>query len=632
LFFIKSAFLLTLVALAFGLLIAMFRHGPKKGFWITFEVIDEALKDFASLSLRRVWALSLLTLKESFRRYIWIVIILFAVFLLFVTWFSDTANRQPAQQLLGLMFFAINVLIMPLVVLLSVFTLPGEIKSRTIYNLVTKPVRSGEIVLGRILGFTIAGTILLVLMGLFSYVFVGRALSHSHTVASEDLEPIEDRALGSKKGTTPLNRPNQGHQHALRLGANGKGYTERVHGHRHGVISDNQNGDVKYLVGPAQGNLTAKMPIYGTLRFRGPDGNDTEKGVSVGNEWTYRSFIPGGTVAAAIWKFKDITHDQFPNGLNLEMTIRVFRTHKGEIEQGIPASIVLVKRQSEFEKGDTCPDCEGSGKSGRDHCTLCNGAGKLESQKEVDGANGKRPILLQSAERRFFVQDNILDAHRIPLELEDPQGEPIRLFGDGEKSLVNEDGELEIWIRCLDREQYLGMAKPDLYLHARDASYTMNFIKGSLGIWLQMILIISFGVMFSTLLSGPIAMMALMGSILMGFVTQFVVEIATGQVHGGGPIESFLRVLYQMNMVTELDLPYNIIVVVKWIDSFLLDIFSRVGHLLPDLRSYSFVDYVSQGFYIPMGMVLSRVVATLAYIFTAVIVGYFFLKTREVAR
>ena len=52
----------------------------------------------------------------------------------------------------------------------------------------TKPVRTSEIVLGRIVGFTIIGTVLLAVMGVSSYLFVVRSLAHTHEIRVEDVE------------------------------------------------------------------------------------------------------------------------------------------------------------------------------------------------------------------------------------------------------------------------------------------------------------------------------------------------------------------------------------------------------------------------------------------------------------
>ena len=64
-------------------------------------------------------------------------------------------------------------------------------------------------------------------------------------------------------------------------------------------------------------------------------------GVNVGHEWAYRSYIEGGTLAAAIWTFDGMTADGYPEGFDLELNLRVFRTHKGNIEKGIRGTITI---------------------------------------------------------------------------------------------------------------------------------------------------------------------------------------------------------------------------------------------------------------------------------------------------
>ena len=56
----------------------------------------------------------------------------------------------------------------------------------------------------------------------------------------------------------------------------------------------------------------ARVPVYGKLGFKNRSGEDAEKGVNVGDEWTYRSFIEGGSQAAAMWTFEGITESNFP--------------------------------------------------------------------------------------------------------------------------------------------------------------------------------------------------------------------------------------------------------------------------------------------------------------------------------
>ncbi len=213
--------------------------------------------------------------------------------------------------------------------------------------------------------------------------------------------------------------------------------------------------------------LTARVPKFATaLAFRDRAGKASDRGISVGNEWKYRSFVEGGTLATAIFGFTDITPENYPDGLPLEMTIRVFRSYKGNIEQGIQGNLVI-----------------------------------------------KNPATGQaSAGIPFVAHEFTADQRHIARKLLDKNGKTIDLFDD-----LTANGEMEIWLQCVDQSQYFGVAKPDIYLRARDASFTMNFIKSYLGIWMQMLLVTSFGVMFSTFLSGPVAMMATIVSLVMAF-------------------------------------------------------------------------------------------------------------------
>ena len=98
----------------------------------------------------------------------------------------------------------------------------------------------------------------------------------------------------------------------------------------------------------------ARVPVYGKLAFRDRTGQPAEKGINVGDEWTYRSFIEGGTLAAAVWSFQGITPERFPDGLPVEMTIEAFRTYKGghrETGAGEPVGKKPGQRQEQARDG-----------------------------------------------------------------------------------------------------------------------------------------------------------------------------------------------------------------------------------------------------------------------------------------
>ena len=135
------------------------------------------LLDLVHLSPRRVWALARLAIQESIRRRVVVVFAVFILILLFAGWFLDPGSIDPARLYLDFVLTATSYLVLLLALFLSSLSLPADIKNRTLHTVVTKPVRASEVVLGRIVGFTAVGTLLLLVMGAISYVFVERGLS-----------------------------------------------------------------------------------------------------------------------------------------------------------------------------------------------------------------------------------------------------------------------------------------------------------------------------------------------------------------------------------------------------------------------------------------------------------------------
>jgi hypothetical protein len=575
--FLESALVLGFVALVGGFVVAAFRYGPVGGGDVTYRMLKNAFRDTIAVSPRRILALAWLAAQEAIRRRVLVGFAIFLLILLFAGWFLDTKSNDPAKLYLSFVLTATTYLVLLIALFLSVFSLPADIKNHTIYTIVTKPVRPGEIVLGRILGFSAIGTVLLAVMGLFSYVFVVRVLNHTHEVDVASLHGAANDPSGSLTGRTSVE---QNHRHQLTLDAEGNGSTDMVQGHFHEIDARSDGDQPTYVMGPPQGLLMARVPAYGKLRFKDRAGKVSERGISVGKEWKYHSYVEGGTLAAAIWTFSDITPERFPDGLPLEMTIRVFRSYKGDIEKAIRGSLVLKNPRTQRASGD----------------------------------------------QLFEAKDFYIDQRNIPRKLTDSTGKPLDLFDD-----LVDDGEVEVWLTCLDDSQYFGAAKGDVYLRARDASFTLNFVKSYLGIWVQMLLVTSFGVMFSTFLSGAVAMMATLSALVLGFRTQFILDVAKGVIQGGGPIESFIRIIKQQNVTTQLE-PGLTTDIVQTVDRGFMFFMTSVTSLLPNFNNFSNVNYLAHGFDIPPDVVLVQICTALGYLAAVFAIGYFFLKTREVAR
>ncbi len=679
---------LTLVVLAatLGLLVSLVRHGPTLAARHFVDLLVDAGRDWLSTSPRRVWALAVLAIRESVRNRIVVALAVFAAMLMFSGWFL-TGGDDPAKLYIESIFKWTAVLVALVALLVAVFSLPNDIKHRTIYTVVTKPVRSHEILLGRVIGFSLVAAGLLAIMAGCGYVFIGRMLDHDHTVDADafvdlELPPAGGRFDENTLVETGLLSTSGDHHHRFSLTAAGLGMAETAAGHWHlvtkdvtpriagarvdpgdatrvlvrfsepmdpvaaskaenlqsaggpavrsaSISTDNRTvtlvldaparvGDTQisvaqavtsrlgrplastqsvpvsdrdpprdvsvYDVGSPEDLLRARVPTYGTLRFLDKDGQERSRGISVGSEWDYRSYVEGATQAAGIWTFDGVTEDRFGDFLRLELTVRVFRTHKGRIDQTTRGTIQL--RNPDDPRVATQP---------RDFWSQ-------------DG-----PIAPQIFARKLRGND----APGRSAELD--------LFDD-----LVADGRIEVVVRCAEGEQFFGIAQADAYLLAREASYTWNYVKSTFALLLPVILVVAIAVTATTVLSSPVSLLATSVMLICGLFADYVAQLANNQLYGGGPFEAAYRLQNRMNLMQKLDASAPRMTI-EMADDTIRAVMLGLSHMLPDLRSFWRVDYLASGFYIPDEHVAILALRTVGYVVPLVVGGYFLLKTREVA-
>ncbi len=569
-------------------LVASIPLGPSEAFYLVARSIFSGVtEDLPRFSMRRTMAIARVAIQEAIRNRVLVGFAVFVVLLLFAGLFLDVENGNPARVYLSTVLVSTNYLVLLMALFLSTFSLPNDIKNRTIYTVVTKPIRASEIVFGRIIGFAAVGTAMIAGMGLLSYIFVVRGLTHDHVVEVETV--IEDESGSTSSGARLAGQTSRDshHRHMFEVGPDGKGRTNLVMGHTHEVTRVGEGDDAKYLVGPPEGHLIARSPVFGSLVIRDRDGT-VGKGINVGSEWEYRGYIEGGarSKSEASWTFSGITPERYPDGLPLELNLRVFRTFKGDIERGILGEIIIRNP---------------------------NDKAKVRSSG---------PIPFESKE---FVSDFRLIKRELTGALGSGSSK-LDLFED----LVHE-GQVEVVIRCAEPGQYFGVAQADVYLRPGDSTFELNMVKAYFSIWMQMLLVTSFGVTFSTFLSGPVAMLAALSGIILGYFGQFVREVATGAVEGGGPIESTIRLLTQQNVQNELDINGIAAMVVQGIDQVLMQSIRVATYVLPDYNRFDTTKFVANGYDIFSDVVLQQVTMAAVYTLVVAVVGYFFLKTREIA-
>lgn len=562
--------ILALLGFVIGYIVSVFKYGPSEGFLRVSQIIGQLFTvDLPKLSFRRIYAVAKLAVKESIRKKILVLIAIFIVAMMFAGWYLDPNADYPARLYLSFVLTATNYLVLLLGLFISCFSIPADIKSRTIYTITTKPVRPLELFLGRVFGFAAIGTFVLAIMGLLSYIFVVRGLDHDHQVVSVD--------PSGRAGETSFDNR---HRHTFTLNSEGRGTTNEVKGHRHIVT---KVGD-KIVVGGPIDDLTARIPIYAkNLTFTGRDGEKNE-GYNVGYMSEYQKYIEGDSLSRAVWRFDGVNKSLFKDVILYDLTISAFRTYKGDIVTPV---------------------------------------GGLIHFRSIDGK-------VKSEDEAFKVKEFQVDRRSVRTKLKgfiDDKPADLDFFKD-----IAPDGSFEVVIRCQDRGQYLGMAAADIYLRPADLQFWWNFVKGYISIWLQMFIVICFGVMFSTFLSGPVAVIATVAALVLGFFGFFVDNLVNTTSKGGGPIESLIRLPTQMGSQIEMELGNETLQkAITFVDRGILLAVSQLKNAVPNFSQLDTANFVAYGYNLFGGLLARHLTIAFGYFVLTALVSYFFLKTREMA-
>lgn len=532
-------FLVLLAVLSIGgLLVSLSRDGVAgaKRFGAAWGA---AFYDLFHTSFRRIWAIALLTWKEATRKKALFVFVVFAILIMFAGWFlRNSVDRADLQvkNYVSFVLTSISWLTLPVILLLCCWGLPTDIKNRSLHTVVTKPVRKQEVVLGRFLGYTLVGTVVLAVMGTIGYFW---------TV-----------------GNVPES---------------------------------------------AQSELIGRVPIYGDMSFSNRQGNrssitlddndadERTAGINVGDIWEYRSYIEGGTKSRTFYDFKNIDVDQLRQAgqMRLEYNFEAFRSHKGDMDKRLLCRLTIVNQQGENEDEKLRVPLP------------------IFEVKEFSNRATDKTITLEET-----VTYNEEGTNEV---------KTVNLFDD-----VLAGGDITIEVQCLDPGQFLGMARPDLYIRLPDSSFASTYFRGVFGIWLQMVLIVVLGVTASTFVKGPVATLLTFGMLAVGAgLRDLMSGLVQGTQEGGGPFESAYRMFMHMNPTVEVDAgPLTPIMHV--VDSAAIGFLWTVQHLFPEFKYFNMTSYVANGFLVPWrASLLPSIAVTLAFVIPCLILGYVAMKSRE---
>lgn len=518
------------LALVLGVsFLAMLASRGGRGLVLWGNELGGMLDDLVSISPRRVWALTQLTFREAIRRKALLVFVVFAILFMFAGWFLSSSDLAPEFQVKVYVTFvlrAISWLILPVVLLLACWGIPEDIKQRSLHTVVTKPARRLEVVLGRMLGFSVVATAVLLVMALVGWGWINRQL------------------------------PEEAKQY-----------------------------------------LTCRQPIFGSLSFLDREGNVADKGINTGDIWEFHSYIEGATKARAIYTFEGISPAALDGegNLHLENRFQAFRSHKGDMNRALYFQYALVNPDSGLRVT-------------RPLLTVNEFRGRTDliprTLPMLDMAGGRADEGEAGAKQTYDLIDD----------------------------LVGKDGRLVVEVSCVDPGQYLGMARPDLFVRTPDRPFWVGYFKAVFGIELMLLLVVMLGVAASTFVKGPVATLVTFCIIVIGQTArEFMHKIVTNsEENGGGAFESIYRIVAHLNPSTPLpEGPAT--QAMKFVDGIMLNAMWLVEHLIPDFDFFTrSLTYLANGFDVRFdSAVLPGIAIALGYFFPCVLLGYFCLRIRE---
>ncbi len=528
-----------------------------------------------------IWAIAKLSFKEAVRsQLLWVFLIILLPFLFPLQWFVQVKPADELRATTGFLTGVMSVLVLFPACLLAAFGIPNDIKNLNIFTVVSKPVERFEIVLGRFVGYLSLMT--LVLLGLTG---VSVVLITNTTMSEKAREET----------------------------------------------------------------YKARVPHRGKLEFKSMRAEDRQEkrdfdGTNVGREFDYRRYIAGHEKSPqrAIWKFASV-----PAGLEraegdrvpVEFTFDVFRMTKGEQDKGVMVNFTFVTHNTPLQQPSLAQGAEwpwADPTKTKKEQYLARAEEYRQKGFAIDNARPGDPAwakVNELAEEFGFYEykgKSVLDYTVMGIDV------PAGLFRNantgtpGKEEMEQPLPRLSIFVKCESEGQLLGMAEPDLYLLQNEMPYALNFFKGMVGLWCRLCLVIGVAVAASTYLSGILAFLLTCGIYITGFFTDHLNDIASGGQNVGGPFRSMSQIVKAEQPTAPTgDTAYARTLLFG--DKIAAWIFRRVQNVIPDVDSFSWGHFVSEGFNINTEYLVVNVLITFGYLIPWAILAYYLMKSREVA-
>lgn len=530
--------------------------------------------DLLRLRWRRVYAIAKLSFTEAIRRRIvWVFFIFLLIFLFPATWFFFK-NMKPEHVLkttISVIAYAMTALLVLTALLLSGFSIPTDIKNQTIHTIVTKPVERFEIVAGRFLGYVALETMALFALTGVSLVFI--------------LTSNVDEAARAE-------------------------------------------------------SMKARVPVYGKLNFV-RDVSDVRsraqafEGVDVGREYSYRKYIYGGEKSShrAVWMFsnkRSLGHLTDMSAVPLEFAFDVYRTTKGLENRGVACSFDVQTwkwdpaREEEYQKA--VRTAFGSLRNVQPESNLVSPEQAAQDWKKISE-------IAETFGRFEFKNYPVFDYHTYQLMLPPGllrnavDGNPVK---DTSNPKAGDPMRLMVKVKCESNSQLIGVAPLDLYLLESEGLFWLNFFKAAIGLWCRLTIVIGLSVAASTYFAGVVSFLLALCLFLGGYFQMFIYSLSRGGNAGGGPFESFTRLVKGSVAAAELDNTPTVQVALLGDDAFRW-VLRRILNVIPDTEGFTWSKYLAEGFNINSDFILLNLLFLAAYMVPWAVLAYYLMRSREIA-
>lgn len=457
-------------------------------------VLSPIIANLFQYRISRLRAIGRLAFKEGVRQKVLYAFSALVFVALFAGWF---VTSKPSDEIRTYVFIAqisIGALLLFTGALLAGLSLPADMRRQSLQTVVTKPVERFEILLGRIQGFVLLMTVVLLTMSGLSLLYVLR-----------DINPEASRE--SLKARVPV----YGNLRFLNLPSNSQGTETR--GENVGREWDYRG----YLPGTRATRINPPQSVF--------------------------EFVE---IPSALNQ-----RDQ----VRAEFTFDIYRTTKGNENQGVAVRFAFVGPQYTAGADE---QWRKERKERRDQAIASGKELDSKAELEIDSELSKKygyfeipslPVFdYQTASVTFpgaLLSKEMLTAQvgkdgkpQFPLVAKVTCLEPSQYIGMA---------RFDFYLRADDDNSKLDRLW-----------FGLNYLKGAAGLWMQLLLVVTIAVVLSTYFSGVVAFLVTGLLFIMGWCKDFVAQIAFGDNVGGGPMESMLRLVRRDALSTKLeDTPVN---------------------------------------------------------------------------